>query len=393
MTTGPLAHIRVLDLTRVRAGPAATRLLADWGADVVKIEVPPSAGDANDLGGPRDGSDFQNLQRNRRSVTIDLKHPEGRALFLRLARTVDVVVENFRPDVKRRLGIAYEDVAAVNERVVYASVSGFGQTGPYAARPGFDQVAQGMTGHMSITGLPGQGPVRYGIPVCDLSAGVLCATGILAALVERQVSGRGQWVDTSLLQAGVYMLDFQATRWLMDGKVPPQAGNDHPTTIPTGLFRCSDGSINLSVTGEAMFARFAKVLGHPEWCEDRRFSSNEARSDNRIAMNEAIAAVLAGDTAAAWVERLNGAGVPAGPVYDISQVFADPQVEHLGLAATVEHPRLGPIRLSNQPVNLSRTPGSVRTAAPELGADTDAVLADAGLSAEEIARLRAQRVV
>jgi len=391
--TGPLSAFRVLDLTRVRAGPAATRLLADWGADVIKIEMPPSAGDANDLGGPRDGSDFQNLQRNRRSVTIDLKKPGGRDLFLELCETADVVVENFRPDVKKRLGIAYEDVAAVNPRIVYGSVSGFGQSGPYAARPGFDQVAQGMTGHMSITGLPGQGPVRYGIPVCDLTAGIFCATGILAALLERNMSGKGQWVDTSLLQAGVYMLDFQATRWLMDGKVPPQAGNDHPTTIPTGLFKTSDGAINLSVTGNRMFARFADLLEHPEWAEDERFATSEARSANRQDMNAAIAAVIARDTSAAWVEKMNEAGIPAGPVNDIKAVFEDPQSQHLGLAAEVEHPRLGQIRLSNQPVNLSRTPGSVRSTAPELGADTDTLLSEIGKSADAIAALRDEGVI
>ncbi len=391
--TGPLAHFRVLDLTRVRAGPTAGRLLADWGADVVKVEMPPSAGDANDLSGGRDNSDFQNLQRNRRSVTINLKMPEGRSLFLELARTADVVIENFRPDVKRRLGIAYEDVAAVNPRIVYGSVSGFGQSGPYADRPGFDQVAQGMTGHMSVTGLPGQGPVRYGIPICDLTAGIFCASGILAALLERERSGEGQYVDTSLFQAGVYMLDFQATRWLMDGKVPPQAGNDHPTTIPTGLFRTTDGALNLSVTGKAMFARFADALGHPEWCEDPRFSTGEARSQNRREMNAAIQAVLETGTTEAWVERLNAAGIPAGPVYDIAEVFSDPQAEHLGLASEVTHPRLGAIRLTNQPVNLSRTPGSVRTAAPELGADTDAILAEIGRSPEEIEALRRAGVV
>src|SRR6202034_1892888 len=230
-----LAPFTVLDLTRVRAGPTCVRQLADWGANVIKIEAP-SGLDAQ-MTGPREGSDFQNLHRNKRSMTLNLKAPEGLATLKRMVKKADVVVENFRPDVKNRLGIDYKTLARINRRLIYASISGFGQSGPYAARPGFDQIAQGMGGLMSITGLPGQGPVRAGIPVADLSAGLLAALGILIALLEREKSGKGQAVDTSLLQAQIFMLDFQAARFLVNGEVAPQAGNNHPTSIPTGVFK------------------------------------------------------------------------------------------------------------------------------------------------------------
>ena len=255
-TPGPLARFKVIDLTRVRAGPTAVRQLADWGAEVIKVESP--EGDAG-MGGERHGPDFQNLHRNKRSMTLNLKSPEGVAILKRLVQGADVLVENYRPDVKFRLGIDYETLRPINPRLVYASISGFGQDGPYRERPGFDQIAQGMGGLMSITGLPGQGPVRVGIPVADLTAGIFCAMGILVALLEREQSGEGQWVQSTLLAAQIAMLDFQAARWMIGHEVPGQAGNDHPTSIPTGVFQTADGYINIGAAGEAIYRRFCKV--------------------------------------------------------------------------------------------------------------------------------------
>jgi formyl-CoA transferase len=385
----PLARFRVVDLTRVRAGPTAVRQLADWGASVVKVEA--LAEDT--LGGARHGSDFQNLHRNKRSLTLDLKHPRGLAVLHDLVRRADVVVENYRPDVKHRLKIDYESLKAINPRLVYASISGFGQDGPYRARPGVDQIAQGMGGLMSITGAPGGGPMRVGIPIADLTAGLLCAQGILLALLEREVSGEGQWVQTSLLEAQIGMLDFQATRWLMDGEVPQQAGNDHPTMIPTGAFPTADGYFNLAAGGQDMFARLCAALERPELLEVPAYADDDARSRNRHALNAAIAEVTRTQPTAHWVEVMTEAGVPAGPILSIDQVFADPQVAHLGIAQTVEHPKLGSIRLVGQAVRLSRTPSALRTATPEKGADSDAILAELGYDAAAIASLRAERAI
>src|ERR1700704_5417635 len=256
-----LERFTVLDLTRVRSGPTCVRQLADWGANVIKIELPPEPGGGDPLGGPREGSDFQNLHRNKRSMTLNLKAPEALAAFKRMVKKADVVVENFRPDVKRRLGIDYPQLRKINPKLVYASISGFGQTGPYAARPGFDQIAQGMGGLMSITGSPGQGPMRVGIPIADLTAGLFCALGILVALLEREKSGKGQEVTTSLLESQIFMLDFQASRWLNAGEVPPQAGNNHPTSIPTGVFKTRDGYINVAAVGGVMWERLCRTIG------------------------------------------------------------------------------------------------------------------------------------
>ncbi|MCX7686183.1 MAG: CoA transferase [Acetobacteraceae bacterium] len=388
-----LAGLRVLDLSRVRAGPACVRQLADWGADVVKIEPPPALADPEGLGGPRHGPDFQNLHRNKRSLTLDLKAPEGREAFLRLARAADVVVENFRPGVMARLGLGYEALSAANPRLILASISGFGQDGPYASRPGFDQVAQGMGGLMSITGEPGRGPMRVGIPVADLAAGILAAQGILLALIEREKSGRGQWVQTSLLQAMVFLLDFQAARYLVDGEVPGQAGNDHPTMMPMGVYPTEDRPITIAVSGQAMWERFCACLGRPEMAEDPRFATAAARSANRAALNAEIAAALRGRGAEEWVSALTEAGVPAGPINDIAQVFADPQVRHLGLAEEVESPVRGRIRLLAQPVRLSRSRSRLAAPPPEAGQHSEEVLAEAGYTAEEIASLRAKGVV
>ncbi|MCZ6747767.1 MAG: CaiB/BaiF CoA-transferase family protein [SAR324 cluster bacterium] len=383
----PLSRFLVLDLTHARAGPNAVRQLADWGARAIRIEQP-SGGDGGIAGSARHGSDFQNLHRNKSAITLNLKAPEGNAVFRRLVERADVVVENFRPAVKHRLGVDYETLRALNPRIVLGSISGFGQDGPYGDRPGFDQIAQGMGGLMSVTGLPGQGPVRAGIPVADLSAGLYLAQGILVALLEREASGEGQWVQSSLLQAMIAMMDFQAARWLIDGEVPPQAGNNHPTSIPTGVFRVADGHINVAASGNHIFKRLCEALGAGQLAEDPRYGDPDSRSANRAPLNAALEEYLSRKPGAEWIELLNEAGVPCGPIYSLDQVFADPQVQHLGMAGAVTSPALGDLQLVNQPVALSRTPGGVRTAAPEKGADTDAVLEEFGYSKDDIAQLR-----
>src|SRR3954451_11356715 len=388
-----LARFTVLDLTRVRSGPTCVRQLADWGANVIKIEMPPDEKGGDSMGGPRDGADFQNLHRNKRSMTLNLKSKEGRAAFLKMAKKADVVVENFRPDVKRRLRIDYKDVNRVNPKIVYGSISGFGQDGPYENRPGFDQIAQGMGGLMSITGLPGQGPVRVGIPVADLTAGLFCALGIMVALLERETSKKGQHISTSLLQAQIFMLDFQAARWLIAKEVPKQAGNNHPTSIPTGVFRTRDGYINIATTGQKIWERFCKAIGGDHLAADPDYASAKARSANRDRLGKEIDTLLAGDDSATWIARLNEAGVPCGPIYAIDEMFSDAQVEHLGVTATVTSPQLGPLTMLAQPVRLSRTPSTVDRPPPAAGEHTEEVLRELGCSEDEIATLRKEQIV
>jgi crotonobetainyl-CoA:carnitine CoA-transferase CaiB-like acyl-CoA transferase len=380
-----LARFTVLDLSRVRAGPTCVRQLADWGANVIKIESPPGVEDQ--MGGPREGSDFQNLHRNKRSMTLNLKTPEGLAAFKRMVKKADVVVENFRPDVKKRLGIDYKTLAKINPRLVYASISGFGQTGPYANRPGFDQIAQGMGGLMSITGLPGQGPVRAGIPIADLTAGLFAALGILVALLEREKSKKGQYVESSLLQAQIFMLDFQGSRYLVKGEVAKQAGNNHPTSIPTGVFKTRDGYINIATAGQKTWQRFCEAVGATALMERPEYKTAEARSKNRDALSPEIDNYLAAATSPEWVERLNKAGVPCGPIYSIDQVFADPQVQHLGIVQSVTMKDKSKMRLLGQPVGLSRTPSRLAARPPDLGEHTNAILKEFGFSVRDIAAL------
>jgi formyl-CoA transferase len=393
MTGLPLSHITVLDLTAHRAGPTAVRQLADWGASVIKIE-PPGAATGDVVGGNRHGFDFQNLHRNKRAMTLNLKSAEGRDIFLKLAKGADVVVENYRSDVKHRLGIDYEAVAKVNPRIVYGSISGFGQTGPDAARPGVDQIAQGLGGLMSITGLPGQGPVRVGIPIADLTSGLLLAQAILMALYQREKTGKGQWVHTSLLEAQIFMLDFQAARWLMAGEVAGQAGNDHPTSVPTGVFPTSDGHINIAAAGEGLWKRFCGAIGQPEMATAAEYKSPQLRSQNRKAMNERIGAITRERPSAHWVKLLNEAGVPCGAINRIDQTFAEAQVQHIGIARPVAHPKLGDIKVVGQPINMSANaqPSSMRPT-PELGQHTAEVLAGLSFDAAAIADLRRRGVI
>ena len=385
-----LSRFTVLDLTRIRSGPTAVRQLSDWGANVIKIEAPTDLADSEQPGGPRNGPDFQNLHRNKRAMTLNLKDPKGLEVFKRLAAKADVIVENFRPDVKDKLGIDYASMRAINPRLVYASISGFGQDGPYAKRPGFDQIAQGMGGLMSITGLPGQGPVRAGIPVADLTAGLFCAIGIMTALLERDVSGEGQWVQTSLLQAQIFMLDFQAARWLVDGDVPQQAGNNHPTSIPTGVFKTSDSFINIATTGGRIWERFAQAIEAPDLLTHPDYATIALRSKNRDALNAAIGTYMAKRTTGEWVSILNDAGVPCGPIYSIDQVFDDTQVKHLGIAQALPD---GGKQLVGQPFTLSRTPSRMAARPPLVGEQTHDVLTEFGFSEQEIASLQKSKVV
>jgi len=387
-----LARFRVLDLTRVRAGPTCVKQLADFGADVIKIELPPSI-EVDTMSGPRHGFDMQNLHRNKRSMTLNVKAPKGREIFMQLVERADVVVENFRPDVKGRLGIDYEALKRVNPRIVLASISGFGQDGPYQDRPGFDQIAQGMGGLMMVTGEPGRGPMRAGTAVADLAAGIYAACGVLTALLEREVSGTGQWVQSNLLQAQIGLMDFQAARYLMSGDVPQQVGNDHPHSMPTSAYRTKDGYLNVGASGQAIFRRFCRAVGREEWVDRAEFVDEKARSANRMQLNAEIGQILATKTTAEWSAALNAAGVPSGPIYTMDEVFADPQVQHLGAAAAVKHPKLGEIRIVNQVVKLSRTPAAIVQATPELGEHTDEILAELGYSAADLAELRAHGVI
>jgi crotonobetainyl-CoA:carnitine CoA-transferase CaiB-like acyl-CoA transferase len=383
-----LETLSVIDLTRVRAGPTCVRQLADWGAKVIKIEMPEDGPSSTQSDfSARHEPDFQNLHRNKRAMTLNLKNVEGVAVLRRMVERADVIVENYRPDVKTRLGIDYDALSAVNPRLIYASISGFGQDGPYRDRPGVDQIAQGMSGLMSVTGEPGRGPMRVGTALADLSAGTFAAMGILVALYERERSGRGQWVQTSLLQAQIFMLDFQAARFLMAGEVAGQAGNNHPTGVPTGVFRTADGYVNIAPT-PVMWKRFCKAIEREDLADHPDYATPKARRGHREELNALIGEIANKMTTGALVERLNGAGIPCGPINSIDQTFADPQVRHLGIAQRVESAALGTINLVGQPFTLSRTPSRLVAGAPEYGEHTDAILDELGYSAGEISALR-----
>jgi formyl-CoA transferase len=382
-----LARFRVIDLTQVRAGPTSARQLADWGADVIQVQMPEHMRGDDTLGG-QEGSDYQYTHRNKRSVTLNLKEPEGIEVLKKLVATADVLLENFRPDVKHRLGIDYETLSKINPRLVYASISGFGQTGPYATRPGFDQIAQGMGGLMSVTGLPDHGPLRVGIPIADLCGGIFAAYGVTVALLERESSGKGQWLHTSLLQAMLYMMDFQTARWTLDGEIPGQAGNFHPTSIPTGVYKTQDGHINIAVFGGKIWERFCEALGAPEWIQDERSASKLGRSKNRNWLNLEIEKKLEHDTSDHWIDKLNAAGVACGRINNIQEAFEEPQVKHLGMLQKVVSPHLGEQTLMGQPVTLTRTPSKIARSTPKRGEHTEEILRELGIQPDHLSRMK-----
>ena len=390
---GALGRFRVVDLSQVRAGPTCVKQLADFGADVIKVEPPDSVPRGELYIGARDGADMQNLHRNKRSITLDLKAPQAREALLRLVATADVVVENFRPDVKVRLGLDYETLRAVNPRVVLVSISGFGQDGPYRQRPGFDQVIQGMCGLMSTTGTPDGGPMRAGAAVVDMAAGLYAALGTLTALLEREVSGEGQWVQISLLHAGIGLMDFQAARFLFDGTVASRLGNDHPTSMPTSAYRTRDGYLNIGAGGDDMWRRLCVALGQPELATQARFADDPSRVRNRAELNSILGELFSARTTAEWVSALDTADVPCGPIYSMDQVFADPQVRHEKIAESVAHPTRGDISLISQVARLQRTPSRITSSLEGKGASTQAVLGELGFGPEEIAALREHHVI
>lgn len=393
---GALSRFTIIDATRVRAGPTAMRLFADMGARVIKVEIPPGAPGGDDMIGGRDHNraDYENLHRNKESLTLNMKDPAGREILHELIRRADVFIENYRPDVKHRLGIGPDTLRAINPRLVYASISGFGQDGPYANWPGFDSIAQGMGGLMSVTGKPGEGPMRVGIPIADLCAGHFCAMAVLTALLEREVSGEGQWVQTSLLEAQLAMLDFQAAQWLVDGKVPEQVGNEHPLTVPTGVFATQDGYLNLAAIGQTMWMRLCDALGLEELARAPGYDSDPARVVNRDAVNKVVSEVFKTRTTTQWTEILLKAGVPCGPIYGIDEVFDDPQVRHLGITWPVDLPGKTGAALVGQPFRLSRYPREAAPRlAPEQGEHTQAILQELGYSGEQIEQWRKTFVV
>lgn len=389
-----LKNLKVIDLSRVRAGPNCVRILTDFGADVIRVE-PPLGIDPNEamFAANRVGGDFQNINRNKRSMTLNLKKPGARDILMKLVKDADIVVENWRPDVKNKLGIDYETLAAVNPRIILASISGYGQDGPYAKRPGFDQIMQGMGGLMSVTGHPESGPVRAGLAVADMSAGLYSALGILIAVIERETSGKGQWVQTSLLHSQIAMMDFQVARYLNEGDIPVQVGNDHPTSSPMGLFEASDGVFNLGASGEGNWARLCELLNKPEWRQDPEFVTETLRVKNRERLNSLLATVFKIQTVEQWVDQLNDIGIPAGPIYSVPELVNDPQVKHLNVITTLPNVYDKDMHYINQPMHLTRTPSKVVSPAPGWGEHTDEVLESLGFNSSEITTLHQQGVV
>ena len=388
----PLTGVKVIELCLAKAGPTCVRHLADWGAEVIKVEAVETS-PSEDVIGRREGSDFQNLHRNKRSIRLNVKTPEGYAAFMKLVETADILVENMRASVKYKLKVAWEDVHKVNPRLVYGSLSGFGQTGPYSTRTGVDQIAQGMSGLMSVTGAPGLGPMRVGIPIGDLTAGNILALGIMMALFDRERTGEGRWVHTSLLESLIFMMDLQATRWLVKKEVPGQVGNDHPTGIPTGVFPSSDGYLTICAASTQLWLRLCDFIGKPEWKDKPEWKTQVGRSRDRKIIHAAIAEFTKTDTTSHWIKVFGDASIPCGPIYSMDQVFEDPQVQHLGIATPVDHPRLGRLDLVASPINFHGSTRALRSATPDGGQHTNEIMTELGYSARELEQFRKNGIV
>ena len=385
----PLADVTVIDLTIARAGPTAVRQLADWGANVVRVDAPTGGFEAGGGLSP----DYLNLHRNKRSVVIDLKNPDGQRAFHRLVESADVVVENMRSPVKYKLGFDFDTLSSINPRIILGSISGFGQDGPYGERGGVDQIAQGMGGLMSITGQATHGPVRAGVAISDITAGLQLAIGILTALHERERTGKGRWVHTSLLESMIGMLDFQAARWTIAGDDPPQAGNDHPTLGPMGMYKTADGFVNIAASGGRLWEAFCRELGVLQWLDDPRFVTSSARRENKKELNRLIEEELCKDTAQNWVHRLNAVGVPCGPVNTVAETFSDPQVQHLGMATPVTHVTAGEIDIIRNATNIEGASSEIRMPSPVKGQHSKEVLIEFGFSEREIIDLEKNKAV
>ena len=384
-----LEALRVIDVTQVMAGPFCAMLLADLGADVIKVEPP--CGDSTRRWTGRVGDEspsFNAVNRGKRSIVVDLKTAAGRDVLVRLARSADILIENYRPGVMAGFGAAYEDLAAVNPRLVYASISGYGQTGPHSRKGGFDLIAQGVSGIMSVTGEPGGPPVKAGVPLTDLGAGLFALAGILAAIECRHRTGRGQRVDTSLVEAGVALSVWEATEYFSGAGIPAPMGSAHRMNAPYQAIRCADGYITLGAANQRIFVRLCDVLGHPEWAAAPEFADDANRVKNQTALAGRIESITATKPRAHWLARFDASDIPCGAIQNYAEVFADPQIVAREMAVDVDHPVLGPIRALGSPIKLSATPIDARRRAPLLGEHTEAVLAEAGFTAAEIVSLR-----
>ena len=390
-TTFPLSDYTVLDLTIARAGPTAVRLLSDWGADVIRIEAPIEG----DIAGSRQGPDSQNLHRNKRSLCLNLKSKDGLKVFMDLVKRSDVVVENFRVDVKKRLGIDYESLKKINPSIIFGSISGFGQEGPYAERPAVDQVIQGMSGLMTVTGEPDRGPMRAGIAVSDTSAGMFLGQGILLALLHREKTGEGQWVHTSLLESMLCKLDFQAARYTMNGEIPKQEGNHHPTLSPMGVFNTRDGQVNLAASTNKMWAAFCEATGAITLAANKNYATVEGRLKTRLVLWQEVNEITTQFFTDELVEKMNSVGIPCGPINNVGEAFNDHHVSSLGMTKKATHSELGELDLLRSPINFSRFEHgeSFDKAGPELGAHSDEILREMDYSEEFIDELKTNGVV